>query len=171
MRKSLYIVLALGVVGALAYALWDLMPRRIPANVVFQDPGHYVSPQGLQTLEFDQEEDGTWNISVTHESQSSSGMVFGTGSSMTFSGAGERLLCWDSQDRLWTYIAAVDPNYCRCWYVAANGKGTGTRRPGEAGGWDGIPQAFLARLPKHVRSIHDQHAKQQAAASESAPEN
>lgn len=64
-------------------------------------------------------------------------------------------MCWDATDRLWTYLPDEDQQYCRYWYTTDHG--TGECRVGETGGWDGIPENFLARLPDKVKATYQGH--------------
>jgi len=59
-------------------------------------------------------------------------------------------MCWDSEDRLWAYVPEQDNQSCTTWFSNENEFGLG--HAGEVCGWEGIPHAFLARLPETVKA-------------------
>lgn len=149
MKKPILVLLGIGLLGVIVCVALGVMPgvvsKRSAENVVFSDVGRYESPQGTQVVTVSREEGGTVQMAVTNS--------YGGGGSMKAIHANSAwFMCFDADDRLWVYLPDQNPRYCHCWY--ADKKGSGVRTAGELGGWQGIPEAFLARLPEPAKATY-----------------
>jgi hypothetical protein len=136
-KKSIFVVLGIGLLCMTYFALKRAAPTRSLENIVLSQTGRYLSPQGSQVVDVSLNKDGKLKIDMKS-------LSCGNGSLTTFQSNSDWFMCFDATDRLWLYHPD-DPKYCHCWYT--NERGSGILRPGEVGGWQGIPDAFLARLP------------------------
>jgi hypothetical protein len=138
-------------------------PHRMAANVLIEETGRYRSPGGDCFVDLWEENKGQLKFLVYKETEAGRE---GNGPSKSFRAKSDWLMCWDSQDRLWTYVPEQDRQYCRYWY--ATGESTGSARVGNrrlAGG----PGPFLALLPEIVKEIPSKgDGMQESGSSEQA---
>lgn len=127
-------------------------PKRIPANVVILEAGRYVSPNGKQIVDVSAQKDGTLKFFVSSGDGRSGG-----GPAAPFSAKSGWFMCWDSNDKLWTYVPEQDHKCCRNWY--AGDAASGSCLVGEGGGWEGVPDSFFARLPETVKATYTTYAR------------
>jgi len=132
-------------------------PEAVPgqANVVFNQPGKFASPNGELFVNVWARADGQLLHSWEHPSGSPSSTFL-----TPISPQSNWFMCWDDQNRLWVYLPS-NPNYCCTYYHTE--KGSGVRECGELGGWDGVPQAFLDRLPEMALKTYRQAQEHQKA--------
>ena len=162
MKKWIAGVFCIGLVGLACFVVFSkwltvtvVGPTVVPSNVVFKEAGTFVSPLNSQVVRIWFEPDGSLKFFVNNQKAVGNG----SGPANAFDAHSDWLMCWDSSDRPWTYISEQDGPYCRCWYSSE--KGSGSMVPGEFGGWDGIPDVFLANLPEKVRAVHTAFASAQ----------
>jgi hypothetical protein len=127
----------------------ESLPILVAENVLMTESGRYSAPNGSQLVEIRQENDGSLKFFV---SRTMGDGTTGGGPAASFQAKSEWFMCWDSNDKLWTYIPEQDHQYCRNWY--ANDKGSGCCLVGEFGGWQGIPDSFFERLPESVKATY-----------------
>lgn len=143
-KKSIFVLFGIGLLCIVYLAIARAVPARSVENIVLSQTGRYVSPQGSQVVDVSWNEDGKLKIDMKN-------LLCGNGAMMTFQPNPSWFMCFDATDRLWVYLPD-DPKCCQCWY--ANEKGSGILRPGELGGWQGIPDAFLNRLPAAAKATY-----------------
>jgi len=114
------------------------------ANLIFNQPGRYASPSGLQSVEIWVGDDGLLHLRVQDKN--------GSSAMSGFSPDSDWMMCWDKNDQLWFYNPDEGPTYCRAFYVGPNVRGS--RTCGEGGGWEGIPEVFLNQLPEEARATY-----------------
>ena len=127
-------------------------PRRVSPNVVFQEIGRFRSTRGPIDLRVWTEPSGQLMYYVELKSDDDSPSRAGGGPTVPFRPNSDWMMCWDIRDRLWVYVPEHYAPYCTCWYAGPYGFGSLT--PGEHGGWDGVPEAFLARLPEAAKAVY-----------------
>lgn len=71
------------------------------------------------------------------------------------------IMCWDSKNRLWYYDPISNSQYCTRYEITESVNDTTTCH--ELGGWDGVPQAFLDRLPEMALKTYRQAQEHQKA--------
>jgi hypothetical protein len=128
-------------------------PRRVSPNVVFQETGRFRSTRGPIELRVWTEPSGQlkYYVELKPDDEDSPSRA-GGGPTAAFRPNSDWMMCWDTRDRLWVYVPDHDARHCTCWYAYPNGFGGLT--PGEHGGWDGVPEAFLARLPEPAKAVY-----------------
>ena len=127
----------------------ESLPILVEENVLITEPGRYSSPHGGQLVDIRRENDGSLKFFV---SRTKGDGTTGGGPVAPFQSKSDWFMCWDSTDKLWTYIPEQDHQYCRNWY--ANDNGSGCCLVGEFGGWQGIPESFFERLPESVNATY-----------------
>ena len=152
-KKLIVATAVIAFVGIVIAVREESQPRATPANVVIAQAGRYLSPNGTHLLEVSPQEDGSLKYYV-------SGKTGGGGPTKPFSPKSEWFMCWDSQDRLWAFVSEQNSKYC-CYHFS-NDKGAGGCTVGEFGGWEGIPESFLDRLPEATKAIHANYLKSRA---------
>lgn len=146
MKKSVISAISVCIlIGIAVLVQRNAPPQRVQANVLITNVGRYTSPNGQRVLNVWREKDGRLMFFV--KDQKGSGGV-----AKSFDPGSHWLLCWDDQDRLWSYVPEQDTN-CHYWYWGVSE--VGSCHVGETGGWDGIPESFLARLPERVRAVYE----------------
>jgi len=130
-------------------------PTVVQPNVIIKETGDFGSPLGSQVVHIWRETDGSLKFFVNRQKDPGSG----SGPISSFKANSEWSMCWDSDDKLWTYVPELDDQYCTYWY--ANENGSGSCRVGEYGGWRGIPEAFFANLPEKVKAVHATYTSNQ----------
>jgi hypothetical protein len=146
---EVFIVALLVIAGFLVFQ--EPAPKRIAANVVFKEIGIYASPVGDCLVEVSVVDEGKLKFFVYRQMK---GGRSGSGPTDPFTADSNWFMCWDSQGRLWAYVPERDLEHCSHWY------GTGSRRVGNYG-WDGVPQAFVDRLPTAVKEKYNTYIKSQ----------
>lgn len=126
------------------------MPRR----VLIRRPGRYRSPTGHGVLDVWAENGGKLKFSVRWHEQ---GRRSRCGPVKAFQPGSDWFMCWDFRGRLWAYVPEHGLRLCRYLYSTTDSVGSCT--PGEFGGWEGIPEPFLARLPERVKKVHARYAE------------
>jgi hypothetical protein len=162
MKKWIGGILCIGLLGWACFVVVSksltvaiASPKLVSANVIIKEAGSFGSPLNSQMVRIWPEPDGSLKFFVNNQKAIGNG----SGPAAAFEANSDWLMCWDFKDRLWTYIPEQDGQYCRCWYSSE--KGSGTTLVGEFGGWDGIPEAFLANLPEKMKAIHATYASNQ----------
>jgi hypothetical protein len=146
---ELALVAVLIVVGFLVFGMNK--PRRVAANVIFNEVGEYVSPAGdSSSVEVFENDKGKLEFILYHQMKEGRSRQ---GPTKAFKPDSNWFMCWDSQGRLWTYLTEENFEYCRNWY--RTGEASGTIMVGEFGGWEGIPEAFFERLPKVAKDKYE----------------
>jgi len=115
------------------------------ANVVQKMFGKYRSPDGRHTAIVRPIDENQCELLF----QSKTG-----GGRLTFVKDANWCVAWDKDSNLWSYI---DQQGVHKQYVTP--EAIGTLRPGEFGGWEGIPADFLKQLPE---SEHRRYRASQA---------
>ena len=159
-KKLIVAIAVIAFVGIVIAVREESRLRATPANVVITKAGRYLSPNGTHVLEVWPQEGGLLKYYV-------SGKTGGGGPTKPFSPKSEWFMCWDSQDRLWAFVTEQDPKYCSYYY--SNDKESGGCTVGEFGGWDGIPDSFLARLPDATKAIRANYLKSRESTVDSKP--
>jgi hypothetical protein len=149
-----FIVVLIVIAGYLVFR--EPAPTRIAANVVFKEIGIYASPVNDCLVEVSVVDEGKLKFRVYRQSK---GQRYGnsTGPTDPFTADSNWFMCWDSHGKLWTYMPDDVMESCRNWY--SNDEVSGSTLPGEGGGWDGIPQAFIDRLPAVVKEKYNTYIK------------
>ena len=132
-----------------------MAPKRVAANVLIQETGRYASPDGEFVVDVWEDNEGELKFFFHRQKNGSGG-----GPAKSFQAESDWFLCWDSQDRLWSYVPEQDHHCCRTWY--ANAEASGTGGAGSLGGWEGIPPSFFARLPEIVKETYRRYTSTQA---------
>jgi hypothetical protein len=153
MKKMIGAILGVALLCALLFAIRHPPQKLVAANTVFTKAGTYRSPSGSHVVRVLPENDGSLKFVVTNEKSNGPN---GIGPAMPFQARSDWFMCWDSKDRLWTYVPEQDNQYCCCWYSSE--EGSGSCLVGEFGGWEGIPNEFFARLPKTVKATYTTYA-------------
>jgi hypothetical protein len=151
-KKLIGAILVIALVCVVYLAIQVAPPKRIPANVVIVEAGRYVSPNGKQIVEVSSQKDGTLKFFVSKSDGRSGG-----GPATPFAAQSGWFMCWDSSDRLWTYVPEQDHKCCRNWY--AGDEASGSCLVGESGGWEGVPDSFFAQLPETVKATYTAYAR------------
>lgn len=151
MKKPIVIAICVGLVCLAIIAIPVGHPKRVAENTVIDEAGIYESPRGTQIVNVSREDGGRLKIAVAWRKG-------GGGATTPFQANSDWFMCFDSDDRLWTYVPEQDRHLCHCWYTTD--KSSGTLTAGELGGWQGVPQSFLARLPESAKATY---AKAQTA--------
>lgn len=150
------------VIGYGGYHLWLSLTgdgagtnvHRVAVNQIFSQAGIYPSPVAPRQVEIQIGPDGK----LKHTAKNEHGSVSDhTG----FPIDSEWMMCWDSVGQLWFFNPAMSPKYCTVYYVTPTG--SGARTCGELGGWNGIPQEFLDKLPAEALNTY---ATAQAASAQ-----
>jgi hypothetical protein len=142
-----FIVALLVIAGFIVFR--EPAPKRIAANLVFKETGIYRSPVGDCLVDISVVEGGKLKFLVYRQNKIGRN---GTGPGEPFTADSDWFMCWDSQGRLWAYVPERDLEHCSHWY------GTGSRRVGNYG-WDGVPEAFVERLPTAVKEKYNTYIK------------
>ena len=153
MKKLIGAILGIALVCMVCLVVRDAQPKRIAVNVVISDAGRYFSPSGKQIVDISRQENGTLKFFVSNSVDGRSG----SGPATPFQAKSAWFMSWDSTDRLWTYVPDQDRQYCRYWYT--NERGSGSCLVGEGGGWEGIPDSFVAHLPETAKATYTTYAK------------
>jgi len=117
------------------------------SNVMIEETGQYLAPGGSCRLELKEEGDGRLTFLIYKQTETGQDGV----GSKPFKANSDWLLCWDSQDRLWSYVPEQDGEYCRYWFIEEGRRGT--VRVGKCS-WEGVPEAFIERLPGSVKATY-----------------
>jgi hypothetical protein len=149
-----FVVALLVIAGFLVFR--EPAPKRIAANVVFKEIGKYASPVGDCLVEVSVVEEGKLKFFVYRQMK---GGRSGSGPTDPFTADSNWFMCWDSHGKLWTYMSDDVMECCRNWY--SNDEVSGSTLPGQGGGWEGIPQAFIDRLPAVVKGKYNTYIKSQ----------
>ena len=120
-------------------------PTLVPADVLISQPGRYRSPNGPCEIKIWSESDGRLKYFFSDTTGN------GSGPTKSFAPDSNWSMCWNTAGELWVYVAEHDPKHCHCCCVRKDGMGV--RTAGEAGGWDGIPETFKARLPVDIHEM------------------
>jgi hypothetical protein len=154
MKKLIAVVLGMAMLCIAILVIRSAAPKSVAANVLIEKAGRYRSPDGSFLVDMKEEDGG--KLSFVFYRQDGEGQR-GAGPTNPFRADSDWLMCWDSQGRLWTYVPEQDGKYCRYWY--ANEESTGSCGVGELGGWQGIPEAFFARLPDAVKKTYEAYGE------------
>lgn len=149
MKKLIGAVLCVSLLGIVLLVIRCLEPKRVAANVLIEKTGRYRSPNGKMHLDIWEENEGELKFFVYRQKN---GGRSGGGPTNPFQAESDWFMCWDYNDRLWSYVPEQDHQYCRNWY--ANAEASGTGGSGELGGWEGIPSSFFTRLPDIVKETY-----------------
>lgn len=156
MKKLIGAALGAALLCIVILVIRCLEPKRVAANVLIEESGRYRSPTGKGLLNIWEEKEGELKFFVYHQKMEGRD---GGGPAKPFQAESDWFMCWDSQDRLWSYVPEQDHQSCRCWY--ANEEASGTGGAGEHGGWEGIPPSFFARLPETVKETYRRYISTQ----------
>lgn len=162
MKKTIFIVCVL----ILLLMFYDFVPQselpeRVQSNQIIDQPGYYGSPASERTVRVGSESEGQLNFKfarLTHpvsQGEQDNTISSGSESKHTLAKNSNWFMCWDSQDRLWAFIPEANKNLCACYY--ANDDGTGICEVGINGGWEGVPEQFLAKLPEDVKEKYQKY--------------
>jgi hypothetical protein len=155
MKTLIAVLLGLAMFCIAILVIRSAAPKCLAANVLIEKAGQYRSPDGSCVVNMKEEDGGKLSFVFYRQDKGRPG----AGPANPFRANSGWLMCWDSQNRLWTYVPEQDGEYCRCWY--ANEESTGTRRVGKLGPWQGIPEAFLARLPDTLKKAYEAYVESQ----------
>lgn len=160
MRLTWTVVLVSGaVLGLFLSSIGCETAKRAQAGVVIDKTGAYRSPGGDGVAKIAGQEDKMLSVKVDFFEPDGK-LRGGTEMGRRFAPDSGWFACWDTQDRFWFYIP--DGQHGRCYVASATPGSTGVGGPGEYGGWEGIPEAFLNRLPKRLQDIQAKASKRPA---------
>jgi hypothetical protein len=152
------IFLLAGLLIAGAYSVY--YQRAIPATAgpgqIFDQPGRYVAASGASRVEVLPQAEGGLRVlwtSLDHGQRAESGM--------TISGKQAWFGAWDDRGAFWLY----SPRDGVHRFQITAGGGSSSTRAGAFGGWDGVPEPFLKRLPEGELAAY------RAAVSVAAPQS
>ena len=115
-------------------------PQRAPAGRFLDQPGVYRSPNGTHAARIYEPAKGWLNYRFVRGDFGK--YSTGSGPVDPFPADSTWFMCFDDQDRLWTFRS----NRVDCLFP------NGVMHPGEGGGWDGVPQSFFDRLPPDIKA-------------------
>lgn len=167
MKRSNGILLAItllliaAVLGQAGYRLVRDWPKRTPAGVLITKAGVYHSPRGERVAEIVEDERGKLKYKFLLEQETGR---TGGGPSLSFAPDCDWFMCFDDEDQLWVYVPDHERRYCSVMYLSKEVHGV--RRPGELGGWDGVPQIFLERLPVQAQEIYNTYLQRRGTTTE-----
>jgi hypothetical protein len=132
------------------------IPKRVAADVLIEEAGQYRSPNGVCLVDVWEENEGELKFFVYQQKEPGPQVPahaptsildapspqlradrIGSGPAKPFRAESDWFMCWDSQDRLWTYVPEQDLSCCSFWQE--NEDVSGSCLVGDAGGWEGIP--------------------------------
>jgi hypothetical protein len=106
---------------------------------IFDQPGRYAAASGASSVEIRPRPDGgllfQWT-SLDHGQRAEAGMSIASNQAW--------FAAWDNRGAVWLYSP---PDGVRRFQLTPGG-GSSSTRAGEFGGWDGVPESFLKRLPE-----------------------
>lgn len=161
-------------ITALALAMSQYRPvdRSFPANVVFDQPGTYILPGGLTHFTVKLDAQGRLVTDVQYFRRQPYRLLRWpmwyhleqhtrvvqtrpmAPAEVPPSSPVGWFACIDSHNTIWFFNPRDGGRYCERFYETANG--TGTAVCGELGGWEGIPNVFLERLPDSALATYRQ---------------
>lgn len=113
-------------------------PPTGPGQIVDQ-PGRYVAASGASSVEIRPQPDGGLQFQWT-----SLGHGQRAGAGMSIAANQAWFAAWDDRGTLWLY----NPPHGVHRFEMTDSGGSSSTRVGEFGGWEGVPEAFLRRLPE-----------------------
>ncbi|HTN02707.1 MAG TPA: hypothetical protein VL132_12545 [Planctomycetaceae bacterium] len=106
---------------------------------IFDQPGRYAAASGASSVEIRPQPDGglqfQWT-SLDHGQRAGAGMSIAANQAW--------FAAWDDRGTLWLY----NPPHGVHRFEMTDSGGSSSTRVGEFGGWEGVPEAFLRRLPE-----------------------
>jgi len=124
-------------------------PKQMAPDRLIEHAGQYASPSGAWVVDISEENEGELKFFLYQPTEA--GQI-GHGPTKPFRSDSDWFMCWDSQDRLWTYIPD-HTDHCTFYYDDEHESGSVT--VGDGGGWEGIPASFLARLPGDLKATYE----------------
>jgi len=143
MKRTLGILIAALVIAFILF-VYGSKARRVAANTIIEQVGEYRSPKGTCSLIVTRADGDALRFQVAGRTDHGPA----TQSPKTpFPRTSAWFMCWDSQDRLWTYVPNDGVRY---WHFTA--EACGSCLVGALGGTEGMPLPFYNRLPAEVKA-------------------
>lgn len=141
-RYAFYIIgLALAAAGCSQESAVSPEAREtLQSGAVIQQTGVYLSPHEENLVEI-RGQDGR-DLQLTFSAKNDQGV---RSSSLTLDGEDPWFIAWDDSDQLWLYTEQDG--------VTTFSRET-TTNVGVGGGWEGIPDSFLEKLPDQCRIVY-----------------
>lgn len=142
---TVFLLTCLLIAGVYSVFYQQAFPATAGPGQIFDQPGRYVAASGGSSVEIMPQSDGGLQFQWTYLAH---GHRAGAGMSIAANQAW--FAAWDDRGALWLYSP---PDGVRRFQLTAGG-GSSSTRAGEFGGWDGVPEAFLKRLPESERAAY-----------------
>jgi hypothetical protein len=136
---AVFLLTGLLIAGVYSVYYERASPATTGPGQIFDQPGRYAAASGASGVEILPQPDGglqfQWT-SLGHGQRAEAGMSIAANQAW--------FAAWDDRGAVWLYSP---PNGVHSFQLTPSG-GSSSTRAGEFGGWDGVPDAFLKRLPE-----------------------
>lgn len=142
---TVFLLTGLLIAGVYSVYYQQAFPVTSGSGLVFDQPGRYAAASDASSVEIRPQPDGglrfRWT-SLDHGQRAEAGMSIAANQAW--------FAAWGDRGTLWLHSP---PDRVHSFQLTPSG-GSSSTRAGEFGGWDGVPEAFLRRLPEAGLAIY-----------------